>query len=128
MVFLDSSYIIARLYENQRKHNRAIKLNEYIENETKLINTTVLMEVLNSINYAYQIDSSYVLNTLLKVDNIHYLNNDDFLVANNLFKHYNYAINFQDCLILKTMQDYETNRIISFDNHFLKIKGLKVLR
>ena len=124
MIFLDSSYIIARLYKNQLKHNRAKQIAEYIKNEEKIINSTNLMEVMNSIKPIYNINSTAVLNNLLKIGKVHMLNKNDHIIANEMFEYYNYAINFQDCLILKTMKDNKINTIVSFDSDFDKIRGI----
>lgn len=124
MIFLDSSYIIARLYKNQLKHDRAKQIAEYIKNEEKIINSTNLMEVMNSIKPIYNINSTAVLNNLLKIGKVHMLNKNDHIIANEMFEYYNYAINFQDCLILKTMKDNKINTIVSFDSDFDKIRGI----
>ena len=46
MLFLDSSYLIALILENDNYNDKAIELNKIISNETTIINNTVLTEVL----------------------------------------------------------------------------------
>lgn len=49
MIFLDSTFILALMFEDQKKHERAKEIYQLIANETKIINNTILMEILNSI-------------------------------------------------------------------------------
>ena len=47
MIFIDSSYYIARLIEDDKFHKRAIELESQL-NEKRYINSTVLNETLNA--------------------------------------------------------------------------------
>ena len=47
MIFIDSSYYIARLIEDDKFHKRAIELEPQL-NEKRYINSTVLNETLNA--------------------------------------------------------------------------------
>lgn len=85
------------------------------------------MEILNSIKPHYQIDSTKILNILLNVGEVHFLTEKEYVVAEKMFKYYNYALNYQDCMILKTMQNFQTNQIATFDSGFKKINGLNII-
>ena len=50
---------------------------------------------------------------------------DDYRDSFDIFEFYNFSINFSDCTILNTMQNYKINKIASFDSDFDKIKGVK---
>ena len=56
MIFLDSTFILALMFDDQLKHERAKEIYHLIANETKIINNTILMEILNSIKPHYQIN------------------------------------------------------------------------
>ena len=127
MIFLDSTFILALIFKDQVKHQRAKELSKLIAHESKIINNTIIMEVLNSIRPHHQFDSTKILNLLLGVDEVHYLTHEEHISAEKMFKYYNYAINYQDCMILKTMQNFQTNRIVTFDSDFKKINGLDIV-
>lgn len=127
MIFLDSTFILALIFEDQIQHERAKELYKLIAHETKIINNTILMEILNSIKPHYQLDSTKILNILLNVGEVHYLTEEEYVITEKMFKYYNYAINYQDCMILKTMQNFQTNRIATFDSDFKKINGLDIV-
>ena len=120
MLFLDSSYLIALILENDNYNDKAIELNKIISNETTIINNTVLTEVLNSFNKYNVTQIESIINDLLTL-NIDYLTKNDYKKALKYYKYYNTAINFSDCTILVTMNKYKTNQVISFDSDFNKI-------
>lgn len=66
-----------------------------------------------------------MINSLLKIDNIHYLNEEDYKKSIELFKFYNQSINFSDCTILSTMLKNNIKNIVSFDSDFDKIKNIQ---
>ena len=119
-----SSYFIHLLRKDKPNHKAAIKVDETLKFEHKLINDVVIMEVMNAVKRNYKINSNELLNKLLSLDEVHFLTEKDYMDANILFNWYGQSINFKDCLILKTMQDYDVRKIVSFDSDFDKVKGL----
>ena len=96
-----------------------------LEDEAKMINNTVLNEVLNSIDSNNsKIEINYIINRLLSLHKIDFLNYDDYITSIKIFRYYNQSINFSDCTILKSMFENNINQIISFDSDFDKIKGI----
>lgn len=125
MIFVDSCYIIALMNTKARKHEAALTLLELIENEATLINSTVLLEITNNLNKKrYENVRKDVLELLYGMDNIHYLNKEDYDKSLDLCKHYGFSVNYSDCTIVKTMEKYKVNNILSFDGDFDKIKGI----
>ena len=49
MIFLDSSYIKGLILKNDDYNHLSKKIKPFLKNETKVINTTVLVEVLNAV-------------------------------------------------------------------------------
>ena len=124
MIFLDSTYLIGLILKRDTFTKRSIELEPYLYGESKLINNTVFNEVFNSVtsnNLRYNLEE---IKSLLLSYNVDILTFDDYLDAMKIFKHYNFSINFSDCTILKTMQDNNINKIVSFDSDFDKIKGI----
>lgn len=125
MIFLDSTYLIGLILKNDSLYYKSHLLKSYLDDENKIINNTVFNEVLNSVTSN---NSNYDLNhikRLLLSFNIDFLTSDDYLDSFDIFEYYNFSVNFSDCTILNTMQNYNINQIASFDSDFDKIKGVK---
>ena len=128
MIFFDTGYFQGLMNTKDSHHNDALKIKEYLDtlNETTVINTTVLVEILNrAVGSPINLKSLY--------DNIHsenkviYLTCKDYLKSLDINKWYGNSINYSDCTILNTMMDMGINKIVSFDNDFKNIKGYKVI-
>lgn len=125
MIFLDSTYLIGLILKNDSLYYKFHLLKPYLGDENKIINNTVFNEVLNSVTSN---NSHYDLNHIKKLllsFNIDFLTSDDYLDSFDIFEYYNFSVNFSDCTILNTMQNYNINQIASFDSDFDKIKGVK---
>ncbi|WP_276955335.1 type II toxin-antitoxin system VapC family toxin [Methanobrevibacter woesei] len=123
MIFIDSSYLIALMLKQDRNYKKASALKTTIFNERIIINNTVLSEVLNSFNKYNSPNLEHNVNNMFKFD-IDYLTEQDYKKALTYYRYYNTAINFSDCTILVTMNKYNTDKIVSFDSDFNKIKGI----
>ena len=123
MIFLDSSYLIALMLKQDRNYKKASDLKTTIFNERIIINNTVLSEVLNSFNKYNSPNLKHNVNNMFNFD-IDYLTEQDYKKALTYYRYYNTAINFSDCTILVTMNKYNTDKIVSFDSDFNKIKGI----
>ena len=123
MLFYDSSFILAIFNENDENHKNAKKLlKDYpsILNQKKAINNIVLMEVLNKLKKSYYKSMRInIINFLLSMDEIFYVENEDYEKAIALMEQYKYDINYSDCLIILTMYNNNLNTIVSFDNDFI---------
>lgn len=125
MIFLDTSYILDLLLKKDKYHIVSKNLMNYWAHEKKVINITVLQEVLNSLNIInYPKDISSLIDSILSMDKIGYLTEKDYMESIELYKYYNKSINFSDCTILVTMQKYNITNIVSFDSDFDKINGI----
>ncbi|MDO5842398.1 MAG: type II toxin-antitoxin system VapC family toxin [Methanobrevibacter ruminantium] len=125
MIFLDSTYLIGLILKNDSLYYKSHLLKPYLDDENKIINNTVFNEVLNSVTSN---NSHYDLNHIKKLllsFNIDFITSDDYLDSFDIFEYYNFSVNFSDCTILNTMQNYNINQIASFDSDFDKIKGVK---
>jgi uncharacterized protein len=125
MIFLDSSYLIGLIIDNDQHHTKAVELKPYLKNEKKLINNTVLVETLNSIKKTnHSIDTDEIINSISKLDDINFLTKNDYFKSLELFNYYNQSINYSDCMMLYTMQQYSLNTIVSFDSDFDKVSTI----
>ena len=125
MLFIDTCYIIALMNNKAINHKQAKKINEIIKNEYTIINSTVLIEMLNNLHKKrYGPLRENIINILYNMDEIHYLTPKDYDKALQICKDYNFSVNYSDCTILKTMIDYNVDTIVSFDSDFDKINGI----
>ena len=125
MIFLDSSYIKGLIIKKDSYKDFSYFIKPFLRNETKVINITVIVEVLNSLrknNYKGNIED--IIGELCNVDILDLLSKDDYKKAMEKFRFYNGSINFADCTILVSMEKYGITRIVTTDSDFAKIKGL----
>ncbi|WP_298501421.1 type II toxin-antitoxin system VapC family toxin [uncultured Methanobrevibacter sp.] len=126
MIFLDSTYLIGLMIDNDDYHEQAHQLRPIIDKERKLINNTVLVEVLNSLKKNnHKIGLDEIVDTLLNLDKVVFLTSEDYNESLKLFKYYNLSVNYSDCTIVKTMMDNNVSVVVSFDSDFDKIKGIR---
>jgi len=125
LYFIDSSFLISLLTENEKNNQHSCEISENI-NEYRVINNIVLSETLNGIRrYEKRVDINKIYTIINEVMDIKYLKKSDYEEAINIYSYYNGSINYSDCLILKTMQDNNINKILSYDDDFDKINGLQ---
>lgn len=126
MIFLDSSYIKGLILKRDPYENFSNNIRPYLKNETKVINITVLVEVLNALkknNYRGSIEE--VIIELCNLDIVDWLTTDDYLSAIEKFKFFNGSVNFADCTILVSMEKYGISKIVTTDSDFGNIRGIR---
>ena len=126
MIFLDSTYLIGLMIDNDDYHEKAHQIRPVIDRERKLINNTVLVEVLNSLkknNHKLELDE--IMDALLGLDKVVFLTDEDYDESFKLFKYYNLSVNYSDCTILNTMMDNNVSGVVSFESDFVKINGIR---
>ncbi len=126
MLFIDTCYLLSLINEKAKNHEEAKILSQYINEEKTLINSTVLLEMLNRLKKEqYAKYRNKVINLLYDMDNIHYLNMNDYNNALITCKYYSFMVNYSDCTILETMKQFNVTDIVSYDSDFDKIKGIR---
>lgn len=124
MIFLDSSYIKGLILKKDKYNHLSKKIKPLIKNETKVINVTVLVEVLNAVKKTnYEGDIEELLGCLLDLDIFDFLDVSDYEDSMKWFKYYDKSINFSDCTIINTMINRKITKVASFDSDFDKVKG-----
>lgn len=127
MIFYDSSYLISLFNKRDPYHDDGIEIYHNLSDKTlnPHINTTVVLEVLNSANKYNRLKTNEIFKELESKTNIIMLDYEDLKNSLDLHKYYNHALNFNDCTILNTMNENDINFIISFDRDFDKVKWIK---
>lgn len=126
MIFLDSSYIKGLVIKRDSHKEFSNYISPYLKNETKVINITVVVEVLNALkknNFRGNIKE--IIIELCKVDILDWLTKEDYRLAMEKFRFYNGSINFSDCTILVSMEKYGITRIVTTDSDFDKVRGFE---
>ena len=129
MFFVDSSFIIALFNNTDINRYKAVHSFldefEYINKAPKAINNIVFNEVLNKLRKSYfRGKEEEIIEFLLNMDSIYFVNNESYEIALDLYRMYDYNINFSDLLIALSMKDNGIKNILSFDRDFFKIKGI----
>ena len=106
-------------------HKKAVRIFEAIKHEELFTNSTVLIEVFNALNDK---NTPMYLNDFLdyfiNLEEIYFLNENDYKDSLDIFNQYGYSINYADCTIVHSMIKHKINKIVSFDSDFEKINGL----
>ncbi|MBR0271058.1 MAG: PIN domain-containing protein [Methanobrevibacter sp.] len=114
---------------NDVNNPRANELIGLIDGGNLIINNTVLTETINFLSKCKKIKQGYIIKESIEIIlnscDIHYLNSNEYNDAIDLYLHYNGAINYSDCTILKSMESLGINKIVSFDSDFDSILGIK---
>jgi len=110
----------------ETNHEKAVKLLEYIDEEETLINSTVLIEMLNRLKKKrYEKYRNTIIDLIYNMDNIHYLTTEDYNKSLKTCKNYDFSINFSDYTILESMKQFNVTHIVSFDSDFDKANNIK---
>lgn len=126
MIFLDSSYIKGLILKNDDYNHLSKRIKPYLKHEAKVINTTVLVEVANSIKHGnYERDVSELLTCLKTLDVFDFLAWGDYESSLDWFNYFDRSINFSDCTIINSMVKHNVQRIVSFNSDFDKIDGFE---
>lgn len=122
MIFVDSSYFIARLKTDDRWHNEALNL----KITDPLISELIMSE---SITMAGAFNGGKAGKILYEffLDNcrIEYLDEEMMEKSMDTFLKYNGTISLADSYSIEIMSKYNVKKIVSFDSDFDKIKGIE---
>ena len=109
-------------------HQQSLNIQSYIEdlNETTVINTTVVLEVLN--RFSGSSDELVELHHNLHRENlVIQLTEKDYLESLEINGWYGNSINYNDCTIIHTMINMGIDRIVSFDEGFRRVGKYRVI-
>lgn len=126
MIFIDSTYLISRLIKNDTFHVRSIELESQL-NEKRFINSTVLVETLDSFINCGGKEIDGLFEYLLEANELLSLDEKDFVESVDLYSDLDYEISFSNCTILQSMKALGIDKIATFDPDFKKIDGITVI-
>jgi predicted nucleic acid-binding protein len=128
MIFIDTGYYRGLYDKKDQHHKDSMEIKDYIEdlNEKTVINTTVLVEILNRFNGSSS-DVKEIYDVLFDENIVVQLSDKDYLKSLEINGWFDNSINYSDCTIIKTMMDLGINRIVTFDGAFEKVGKYHVI-
>lgn len=128
--FIDSSYIIALVNENDSLHEKSLEyINVIAENEcyiSNLIINKVITVIGNKIDLETAVSAFNLLYDIFSI--IDEYEDKDFNFNNMLiYEKYQSKLSFTDCSIILDMHNHNIENLISFDNEFKKVKDINLL-
>ena len=129
MIFVDTTFLVGLLLTNDANNPRANELLDLIDDDNLIINNTVLTETLNFLSKCKRIRQGHIIkdsiDILLNSCDIHYLTANDYSAAIDAYLHYNGAVNYSNCTVLRSMESLGIDEIASFDSDFDLVAGIK---
>ncbi|MCL2156396.1 MAG: PIN domain-containing protein [Methanobrevibacter sp.] len=125
MIFVDTSFIIAFVNDNDGRHKEAVELAKIIENEEKVVSYMIIVEVLNNLRKFKKGKLNQEVYRIIK-DNFKIQEESINLYDDALMTQLKYhgKLGFADCVIIETMKRLNLNQIASFDQHFDGKEGI----
>ncbi len=123
MIFVDSSYFIARIKTDDRWHNEALNLKI---TDPLLISELIMSESITMVGAFNGGKAGKILYEFF-LDNcrIEYLDEEMMEKSMDIFLKYNGSISLTDSSSIEIMKKHDVKKIISFDSDFDKIKGIE---
>jgi len=130
MLFIDSNIWCYYFDKGSKEHTKVVNyLEKIIKQETILINTVIIIEVSHFLIKNLGTKGREKVDNFLKLP-IKIIDFDYEQVLNSvkiLAKHSNKGIGGRDATLLAAMTKVGTNRIVTNDSAFKRIKGLKAI-
>ncbi|WP_295723129.1 type II toxin-antitoxin system VapC family toxin [uncultured Methanobrevibacter sp.] len=129
-IFLDSSFLIALINDNDALHNKALEYVELTEVNECYISNLIINEVItvigNKLGLEVAISSYDILTSVFNIVNEYDL--EDFNYNTMLFyEKYNTKLSFTDSSILFIMEQEEINNLLSFDKEFKRVNNINLI-
>lgn len=130
MIFVDSSFIIALINENDSLHEKAFELIDIIENEKLVISNLIINEVItvigNKIDLNTAIKSFDLINSRFDVIEEYNIKNFNFKCMNE-YEKYNTKLSFTDSSIIVVSKEFAIEKIVTFDKEFKKVMDVELI-
>lgn len=129
-IFLDSSFIIALVNDNDSLHEQALEYLELTEANECYISNLIINEVItvigNKLGLEIAISTYALLTTIFNI-----VNEYDLVDFNSnvmlLYEAYNTKLSFTDSSIIYIMEEEGIDNLLSFDNEFKKVDSIKLI-
>ncbi len=129
-IFVDSSFIIALVNENDSLHESSLEYIDLIEKNECYISNLVINEVItvigNKIDLETAISAFDIINDIFQVINeyeIKDFNSNTMLI----YEKHGTKLSFTDCSIIVDMHYHKIENLLSFDKEFKKVEGINLI-
>ena len=122
MIFVDSSYYIAIADTKDQWHKKALELSEYVENNSSVVSSFIISEVVTEIGRRSGGKVAYALYNYF-TDNceIIYIDRDLLSESMEIVLKYDGTLSLADATSVTIMDNMKIGEIISFDSDFDKV-------
>lgn len=125
MIFVDSSFFIALILENDQWHDKALKLIPELEKSKKIVSGLIISEAVTIVGSRAGGKAGKMIYDTIK-DNCKIFDSDlsHYDSAIYTFLKYDGTLSLADSLSVEIMKNNNISEIVSFDSDFDKINGI----
>ena len=127
-IFVDSSFLIALVNENDSLHEKSLEYIDLIEKNDCYISNLVINEVITVIGNKIDLETAISAFDLIN-DIFHVINEYEIKDFNSttmlIYEKHNTKLSFTDCSIIVDMHYHKIENLLSFDKEFKKAEGVR---
>ena len=129
-IFLDTSFIVAFVNDNDSLHEKALELKDIFQNNDCYISNLIIREIVTVIGN--RIDTETAINTYNIIINLcTILEEHEIREFNNkvmeLYEIFNNKLSFVDCSNIVLMRENTIKQILTFDKQFKRTNEIEVI-
>ena len=129
-IFVDSSFLIALVNENDSLHEKSLEYIDLIEKNDCYISNLVIKEVITVIGNKIDLETAISAFDLIN-DIFHVINEYEIKDFNSttmlIYEKHNTKLSFTDCSIIVDMHYHKIENLLSFDKEFKKAEGINLI-
>lgn len=125
MIFVDSSFFIALILENDQWHDKALKLIPKLEKSQKIVSGLIISETVTIVGSRDGGKAGKMIYDNIK-DNCRIFSQELSLYDDAIYTYLQYdgTLSLTDSVTLEIMKIFNISEIISFDSDFDKVDGI----
>lgn len=129
-IFVDSSFLIALVNENDSLHEKSLEYIDLIEKNDCYISNLVINEVITVIGNKIDLETAISAFDLIN-DIFHVINEYEIKDFNSntmlIYEKHNTKLSFTDCSIIVDMHYHKIENLLSFDKEFKKAEEINLI-
>jgi predicted nucleic acid-binding protein len=129
-IFVDSSFLIALVNENDSLHEKSLEYIDLIEKNECYISNLVINEVITVIGNKIDLETAISAFDLIN-DIFHIINEYEIKDFNSntmlIYEKHGTKLSFTDCSLIVDMHYHKIENLLSFDKEFKKAEGINLI-
>ena len=129
-IFVDSSFLIALVNENDSLHDKSLEYVDLIEKNDCYISNLVINEVITVIGNKIDLETALSAFDLIN-DIFHIINEYEIKDFNSntmlIYEKHGTKLSFTDCSIIVDMHYHKIENLLIFDKEFKKAEGINLI-